>query len=123
MKKLFAILLVPVLLISTSVGISMTSLYCKGEISQTGFSIKACCNDVNKGGCCSTETRIVKVEDDFLKTSDEAGLSKILNLFYTYPEGVYANNALPGSFYAFYDGKAPPEKGVPLFILHCVLII
>lgn len=66
MKKGFIILLVPLFAFST-IGVSITSLCCQGDLSEVGFTVHPCCNDVNQGGCCATESVFLKIIDSFIK--------------------------------------------------------
>lgn len=79
MKKFLAILLIPVFLLMTA-GVAITSLYCKGQISEVGINVKPCCKDVNKGGCCNTTTKIVKVEDGYVNHSNSFEFTKYITL-------------------------------------------
>ena len=66
MKNGLVIFLIPLFLLSTT-GVSITSLYCQGELCEVGFTVHPCCDDVNKGGCCETESNFLKIADSFVK--------------------------------------------------------
>lgn len=78
MNNKLIILLIPLFVFST-VGFSITSLYCQGKLCEMGFSVRPCCNDVNKGGCCQTESIFLRIVDSFVK-SDHDAAAKIFNL-------------------------------------------
>ena len=78
MKNKLIILLIPLFVFST-VGFSITSLYCQGKLCEMGFSVHPCCSDVNKGGCCQTESVFLKIVDSFVK-SDHDAPAKIFSL-------------------------------------------
>jgi hypothetical protein len=101
----------------------MTSLYCNGKLTKTGFNVKACCNKVNKGGCCKTEIKLVKVEDNFLKASNSFDLSKIFTLYYSSVYTSYTAEVKPVSQFIYYSDKAPPLNTSPRYILFHSLVI
>ena len=70
MHKTLLILLFPLVVFSTT-GVSLTSLYCQGKFSQIGFHVHPCCNDVNKGGCCETKSVLLKNPDSFFEKRKE----------------------------------------------------
>ena len=123
MRKLIVIFLLPLFLVSTTIGVAMTSLYCNGKLTKTGINVKACCNKVNKGGCCKTEIKIVKVEDNFLKTSNSFDLTKIFTLYYYSAHASYSAESKPISQFRHYSDKAPPLNAAPFYILFHSLII
>jgi hypothetical protein len=101
----------------------MTSLYCKGKLSKIGINIKACCKKVNQGGCCKTEIKLVKVKDDFLKTSASFKFSKVFDLHYKSVAVNYSVDLKPFYHYNYYRDKAPPGQRNSLYILfHSFLI-
>jgi hypothetical protein len=115
--------MLPIFLLSTTIGVTMTSLYCNGKLSKTGINIKACCNKVNQGGCCKTEIKLVKVKDDFLKTSASFKLNKVFNLFYSSAYISYHAALKPVSHLRYISDKSPPIKRAPFYILFQSLII
>lgn len=70
MHKTLLILLFPLVVFSTT-GVSLTSLYCQGKFSQIGFKVHPCCSDVNKGGCCETRSVLLKNADSFFEKRTE----------------------------------------------------
>lgn len=122
MKKFLAILLIPVFLLMTA-GVAITSLYCKGQISEVGINVKACCKDVNKGGCCNTTTKIVKVEDTFVSSSVSFEINKIIDLYLPNFQTAYLPDVRSISYFKIYWDKAPPSIKGDLYILYGTLII
>lgn len=92
MKNGLAILLIPLFLFATA-GFSMTSLYCQGDFRVIAFSVRPCCDDVNKGGCCKTESVFLKVVESFIKRGDEPPV-KVFSLEKPLPHHLL----LPGRF-------------------------
>jgi hypothetical protein len=123
MKKAIAILLIPVFLLATSAGVAMSSHYCKGALKKIGFSVEACCKDVNKGGCCKTTPEIIKVKDHFLKASadllPDAFFVITPAVIFPYSEVyiVTENKNLSGL------PNGPPTSGRPLYIQYSSLLI
>lgn len=78
MNSKLSIFLIPFFVFST-IGVSITSLYCQGALYEIGFSVHPCCDDVNKGGCCETESVFLKIVDSFVKADDDAPV-KIFSL-------------------------------------------
>ena len=122
MKKFLTILLVPVFLLMTT-GVIITSLYCNGQISYVGIAVKDCCKDVNKGGCCHTESKLIKVEDSFVGASASFDLVKIINLNFNNFEFFYEPELISTSYLKTYWDKVPPSKDTPRYILFHSLII
>jgi hypothetical protein len=122
MKKLVAILLIPLFLLTT-VGVAMTSLYCHGKISKTGFRVKACCKDVNKGGCCKTESKLVKIEDRYVNASNSFGFHNAIHPAIISHTISYILDFKSVSYFISYWDKAPPSPDKPLYILFHSLII
>ena len=67
MKKIFALILIPIFLISVQ-GMAINTYYCKGKTSSIITQTKPCCKDVNKGGCCKKEKNVIKLTDNFVKS-------------------------------------------------------
>jgi hypothetical protein len=121
-KKLIAILLIPAFLIATQ-GVAVTSLYCKGKLTKQGFNIKACCKDVNKGGCCDTKAEVVKVKDNYVSAAVSYDFHKFLDAatidfrFSLLPEVATIQ------YLKFYWDNAPPRIQKGLYILFRSIII
>lgn len=122
MKKVTAILLIPIFLLMTA-GVAVTSLYCKGSLAEVGIAVDACCDDVNKGGCCNTQFEVLKVQDAFLSSSVSFDAAAIPFLFLPSVQ----MTCLPGfsysSHFKTYRDKAPPSEPRALYILFRSLII
>lgn len=122
MKKVTAILLIPLFLLMTA-GVAVTTLYCKGSLAEVGIAVDACCKDVNKGGCCNTQSEVLKVQDVFLSSSlsfDAAAISFLYlpSLQLTFlPVFNYSSH-----FNTSWD-KAPPSEQRALYIIFRSLII
>jgi hypothetical protein len=122
MKKVIAILLIPVFLLMTA-GVAITSLYCNGKISDVGITVKACCEDVDKGGCCDTKTKIVKVNDDFVTHSSAYEINKHIDFNFTSFHSTYGSEAINLTYFKIYWDKAPPSNQGDLYILFRTLLI
>lgn len=122
MKKLIAILLIPVFLLVTA-GVAITSLYCKGQISEVGIHVKACCKDVNKGGCCNTTTKVIKVEDGFVNHSSSFEFHNYINLDLPIFRFSYVSEVINVSYFKTYWDKAPPIIKCGLYIVFRTLLI
>lgn len=66
LKKLTILLLLQAFLIA-STGVVVSQLFCNGNLSASGISIKACCQKKN---CCEKKTEFLKVKDQFVKAHD-----------------------------------------------------
>lgn len=121
MRKIIAILLIPVFLLMTA-GVAITSLYCNGKISDVGITVKACCQDVDKGGCCDTKTKIVKVNDDFVNQASVFEIHKLIDLNLPDFHSCVLEAAAQTYFKIYWD-KAPPSRQGDLYILFCTLLI
>lgn len=122
MKKIIAILLIPIFLLTTA-GMAITSLYCKGTISKIGVSIKACCEDVDKGGCCKTTSKVVKVEDDFTELHSAPQLNKLIDFYLPETKIITKPEVSYNTTNFIYWDKAPPISKDRLYILFRSLII
>lgn len=122
MKKLIAILFIPIFLLSTA-GVAITAHYCKGKFVESGIGVKACCKDINNGGCCDTETKVVIVEDAYVKDAASVDVKSFFAVFI--PQNFYidfsavslsSSNKLP-------QANAPPLSVKDFVILFCSLLI
>jgi hypothetical protein len=123
MKRFIVIMFIHVFLLSTA-GLTLNKMYCNGSYVKVGIAIDACCKDLNKGGCCSSKTIVIKVKDFF------ESVSTVFLDFTSMPAVVYERLQhywntiiLRPSFFKFYQGKAPPLNKVSLFLLYRSLII
>ncbi|MBX9851725.1 MAG: hypothetical protein K2X86_08205 [Cytophagaceae bacterium] len=122
MKKALILLLIPVFL-ATTVGVTIASHYCGGNLVEKGFDIKPCCKDVNKGGCCETTSELMKIKDSFVKASTSFPVNDVLAI-----ENIFSVFELKPSFKEIsyskgYWSKAPPLPDEQLYILYHSLII
>jgi hypothetical protein len=122
-KKSLILILIPIFLLATAIGVRMTALYCQGEISKIGLDVEACCKNVKKGGCCEKKSQHVKVKDHFIKTES---LSSIAKVFYVFQITYF--NSIPiklseVTYFKNYWDKAPPFQKEPHYILFRSLII
>lgn len=101
----------------------MTSLYCKGELTAKGMNIKACCKDVNKGGCCNTKAEIFKVKDNYVSSSSTIDFNKFIDLHIAGIPTSYLPEVIDISYSKSYWDKAPPLVKGDLYILFRSLII
>jgi hypothetical protein len=122
MKKLIALFLIPVFLLMTA-GVAITSLYCQGKISDVGITVKACCKDVDKGGCCNTKSEIVKVKDAFLSTSASFDFNHSIVLYIPAFQIPDVSALISNFYFKTYWDKAPPILKGELYILFRSLII
>ncbi|HEY8400540.1 MAG TPA: hypothetical protein VIK89_04720 [Cytophagaceae bacterium] len=117
MKNIFSILLIPVFLIATTIGVASNAFYCKdmGKVIE-----KACCDDVDKDGCCNSKPELKKINDDFFKAQSDIQLFKAIQItesFVFYPLIIISDD------YSFYSGSSPPAPKEGLYIVNCSLII
>lgn len=122
MRKLLAILLIPIFLFATQ-GVAGTALYCKGELTKQGIFIKACCDDVDKDGCCNTKSKIVKIEDSFLTSNTSFDLHKILDIHLTSFQVSFIPETIKITNLKVNMANAPPLIYSALYILFRSLII
>lgn len=94
MKKGFIILLIPLFVFST-MGVSITSLYCQGKLYEVGLTVHPCCNDVNQGGCCATESVFLKITDSFIKDGHGI-LAKVFDFEKPVNHNLRQSERLPG---------------------------
>lgn len=123
MKKVFILLLIPVFLLTTTVGVTIVSHYCGGKLAERGFSIKPCCADTNKSGCCKTESEIIKIKDAFIKVNHTIDVSIFNAILNAIPEVTFTPSYKEASLSKGYWDKAPPFKEDALYILFHSLII
>ena len=123
MKNGLIILLIPLFLLSTA-GVAITSLYCQGKLCEIGFNVHPCCDDVNKGGCCKTETKVVKIEDSYVSSSVSYDLNKVSDIFIIsdFRINILSEIVNSSEFISIWD-KAPPLINTELYILFHSLII
>jgi len=121
-KKLIVLLLLPVFILTATVGVTLTSYSCKGMEAKAMDA--PCCKDVKKGGCCEKQSVILKIKDAFVKASSNANLSTV---FYLIQEQSYSFSFISVSkedsnAKGHWD-NAPPSPKVGYYILHRSIII
>jgi hypothetical protein len=123
MKKALAILLIPIFLLTAAFGVTVTVYSCNGMNKGTEkvAMSKPCCKDVGKKGCCNKESKILKIKDDFVKTVNQVGISKLLVLEFNLIHPLYIIHYKVSSL-SMYRDIAPP-KDVSRYILFHSLII
>ena len=72
-KKLTHII-TAILLLTTTIGFSVSAHYCMGELNDISInsSVKSCCN--GETGCCHNEQMVVKVDNDYSYSSVDINL-------------------------------------------------
>lgn len=114
-------MLIPVILLTTA-GVAITLLYCKGKVSEIGINVTPCCKNVNKGGCCNTETKIYKVKDAFVSFASFE-LNKLVDLYISPVKiDIFSWSEISINLITNWD-KAPPLDKGELYILFRSLII
>jgi hypothetical protein len=122
MKKILSIILIPVFLLTATVGMSYTAYFCKGKMDK-GISLKPCCKDVKKGGCCEKETKLLKVKDDFVQTAYYFNLNGHFFIDITSFNFSYPYKFSQASVLKHYGDKAPPSENIPFTILYQSFLI
>jgi hypothetical protein len=122
MKKALTILLIPIFILTATVGVTLTSYSCKGMEEKA--MIKPCCKNMGKGGCCEKETIVLKIQDAFIKAANNSSLSSSL---YFIHEQIFSFSFAPRtSELSFSKGQwdnAPPSPNIGFYILYRSLII
>lgn len=128
MKKLLSSILIMIYL-TMSLGMTLTMHYCMGEISdmECGIAdILHSCNQPKKEAhCCSTETQLIKLTSD----QKEIQLSKIdfspakeLLYFRQWIDSPFYNLPKQNEYITDNDNFLK-ERGTPLYLFHCLLLI
>lgn len=128
MKKITAILLLSLYSLST-LGLSLKSFYCCGDLKSVTVSItqdeqKQCSNGDDKSDCCKTKYRFFKVKDNHFVADHASSPVKHfveLNLFTsTFQIANYPSEQICVAN----KSNAPPLiHGVPDYIFNCVFRI
>ena len=125
MKKITAILLLSLYSLST-LGISLKSFYCCGDLesitlSSTQNEKKQCANGDNTSDCCKTKYQYLKVKDSHV-TADVIHTPDIhfINLHLNYAS-FQSINYSSQDIYISHQSNAPPLlHSVPDYIFNCV---
>src|SRR5438270_10900889 len=76
MKRALTILLIPVFLLTVTVGVTLNYYSCKAMTGES--AVKPCCKNIGKGGCCEKESITLKIQDAFIKAANKSNLSASL---------------------------------------------
>lgn len=117
-KKSLLWLLIPVFLLATA-GVTVTSVFCKGELFKSGISVDSCCK---KGDCCKKESQFLKVKDDFQKSFTAFKLLKPLPHTASYLFQTDFTDSLEKQA-GYACSNAPPVRSISLNILFCSFLI
>ena len=122
MRRALTILLIPVFILTVTVGITLTSYSCKEIVGES--MPKPCCKNVGKDGCCKKESVIIKVQDVFIKAGNNSTLTASLYFIREKnPEITFASAFKnPSSAKSQWD-NAPPVTHAGFYILYGSLII
>ena len=122
MRKALTILLIPIFLLTATVGITLKCYFCK-EIAGKSMA-KLCCKKTDKGGCCKKESTLLKIHDAFIKTANATNLSISLHFIHEQPLSfsfaTFANKLL---YVKGHWDNAPPDSSIGFYILYHSLII
>ena len=122
MKKVLTILLIPVFILTATVGITLTSYACKGIDGE--YMAKPCCKNAGKSGCCKKTSVVLKIKDAFIKVTHISNLSASL---YFIHEQICSFSFVPltseSSFNKGQWDNAPPDHNIGFYILYRSLII
>ena len=121
MKKIFSIALIPVFVLATTFGVTLSYYSCKAMSGDT--IAKPCCKNVGKGGCCKKESTILKVQDAFIKAVNKSNLSAFSYFIQekAFSFVVFTLNKI--SHNKYYWDNAPPDNKVGFYILYRSIII
>jgi hypothetical protein len=122
MRKILTVILIPIFILTATVGITQTSYSCKGM--GEGSMVKPCCGNTGKGGCCEKKSIILKIQDVFIKNVSNSSLTTSLFIIHeqnyvTYFAPVFENS----SYSKDYWENAPPPPLIGFYILYSSLII
>jgi hypothetical protein len=122
MKRILTILLIPVFILTATVGVTLNYYSCK---AMTGESMaKPCCKNTGKGGCCEKESITLKIQDAFIKATNNSNLSASL---YFIQEQIFSFSFVPLTNRQAYGkghrDNAPPSPSIGFYILYGSLII
>jgi hypothetical protein len=121
-KKVLAILIIPVFLLTATVGVRLNYYSCKAMASIS--MEKPCCKKVGKGGCCEKHSTILKIKDVFVKVTQSFDLSSSLFVIQTQDLRIKPASLSkePGHTKGYWD-KAPPAPNIGYYILYRSIII
>jgi hypothetical protein len=121
--KRTVILLLTVVYLFSSLGVTAKSMYCMGVLTSTTLTLtdaKAPCKmAADKHKCCKTKTQYFKVKDQHYGSATMAFLAKLFPVLSNY----ILTDTVPVQHYSqchAYNSNAPPKASpTPVYILHC----
>ncbi len=127
-KKIIAILLLSLYSLST-LGLSLKSFYCCGNLESVTVSIsqheqKTCANDNGTSDCCKTKYQFFKVKDNHV--AGDVISTPVLHLInlHLFPSSFQVINYPSEKIYVAHLSNAPPLlHTVPDYIFNCVFRI
>ncbi len=121
LNKYLILFLTFLFLLTTSVGITISSHYCGDKLMQKGIMVKTCCTKKSK--CCKTKGEHLKVKEDFSKTASNyfkitvpIVALHIHNFFFKTPSKELCEVALS-------QNSSPPLIKIPLHIFFRSILI
>lgn len=126
LKKLLAILLIPVFLLTTggiAINIHLCKMSGKADASLALNAEKSCCGEEDMDNdCCSNEVHFIKIKDDYSSISVPA-IEKEISCILV-PSLVFIYQPLPvsGTFVPNYHSP-PPDDHVRLNILYRSILV
>jgi hypothetical protein len=122
MKRALTIFLIPVFILTATVGVTSTSYSCKGMGGES--MAKPCCKNTGNDGCCKKESVVLKIQDAFIKAVNNSTLSASLYFIREQNPEISFLPVLKNASYAKYQwDNAPPIPHVGFYILYGSLII
>ena len=125
-KKLVILLLIPAFLFTTG-GIVLNTHFCKmrgsADVSIIFNLQKSCCGgEAMESNCCKNELKVFKIKDDY---SSPAKLNLENDLFPLIPFLSFQLKApILTSIELVSDYRPPPpDTHVPLFVIHCSILV
>lgn len=128
MKKIALILLISIYSLSTF-GIGIRQFYCCGQLKSTSISfvqeakVKCGMGD-EKGGCCQTKFKSLKVKDTHIVADAIANPVKHFSEVIIFNPSFESIALVQQQIVVNNPGHAPPlHHGTPLYILNCIFRI
>ena len=122
MKK-FLVTILAVIYLTVSSGFAMTIHYCMGKVSKPTIEIassKSCaCGKKEMKGCCKTESKFIKLSDDYQATYADVSIVAPLHIvpnFYTITNSIVVNSNVKLAFNTYSQPIVSPQ---PIYILNC----
>ena len=122
MKRLLT-LFVTIIYFCISSGFVMSVHYCMGKISKVNVEIvpsKYCiCGKKETKGCCKTESKFIKLSDDYQATYADVSIVAPFHIvpnFYTITNSIVVNSNVKLAFNTYSQPIVSPQ---PIYILNC----